>query len=700
MPSTEGDAAQFGAPDQGISWEHTAAYGFLHPGYAHCASLSAALDFWRAQSRPAVCLKGITNQPKSALGLVALNLDSEAALTAAWDRLSARSRELGLGPALLVQEQVRPGVELTLRGSQDSVFGPIVRLGRLELPGESPPRRPVRLAPITKAEANRMTQDVLGTVDSQLAELAMAASQLIADHPEVELLELDPVILTDAGPVVVDLRSSVAAPGTEATSGTGPGPVAGAELAIRRMVSPRSVALIGASTDVSKAGGRVLHYLQERGQTDGVHLVNSRTDQIGDLLTVSTVAGLPADVDVAVVATSAEAVAGILRECADQGIEAAIVFASGFKEAGREALEAEVRQVARSRGIRVCGVNSIGVVGERPLTFSRALDYAAPVAGSVSFVTQSGAMGGGLLVRSWAHLLGTARFFCVGNQTDLTIPDYLQFLAQDPVTRTVGLFVEGLESGRDFARAAQALTATGKGLVVLRTGVTEAGSLAARSHTGILAGRDQLYDQVIAESDAIRVTDLPELIAVCEALDWQPRARGRRLGIVATSGAACSLLADGALELGLEITPWSEATTAALAQLLPDFASVGNPIDTTATVLRDPALLGRTARCVVTSPDVDVILVSLSTILGDSASSVAEDLIRVVSEGSKPLVVTWSLPEVACESAFRLLREAHIPVFDSFALGLLAADALSRAGAAVPVRELSAGPELGVTRAC
>jgi acyl-CoA synthetase (NDP forming) len=627
-----------------------------------------------------LCLKGITSAHKSDLGLVALNLESEGDLTEAWGRLSAVAAELGLGPSLLLQEQLRPGRELILGGRRDPVFGPVVLLGWGGTLAEVLRQTRTRLAPLTSGETEEMTAEVLGAADPEVAQLVMATSRLLLDHEEIEELDLNPVILTQSGPVAADLRVILGAPGTESLTIPPEKADPPAELAIGRMVAPSSVALIGASTDIGKAGGRVLHYLKERGLADRVHLVNSRTSQIGDLPTVAAVAELPPGVEVAVIATSAEAVAGILGECADQGIGAAIVFASGFKEAGRESLEDEVRQIARSRGIRVCGVNSIGVVGELPLTFSRALDYPHSLAGSVSYVTQSGAMGGGLLVSSWAHRLGTARFFCVGNQTDLTIPDFLRFLARDPSTRTVGLFVEGVEDGRDFAQSASAVTAAGKGLVVLRSGVTEAGSLAARSHTGVLAGRDHLYDQVIAASGAVRVTDLTELVAVCEALDWQPPAKGRRLGIVATSGAACSLLADGALGQGMTLPPWSEETARAIHSVLPPFAVVANPIDTTATVLRDPAMLGRTLKCVANAPEVDVILVSLSTILGDSSLLVADDLIRAVGSGGKPMVVTWSLPEAVCQEAFDRLREARIPVFDSLSLGLLAVSSTNRLG--------------------
>ncbi|MGC2191306.1 MAG: acetate--CoA ligase family protein [Candidatus Dormiibacterota bacterium] len=680
QPSTEPNSNRSQPTPPAVGWQTLAEYGIAHPALAVCDTLAGALAFWRSHPARPLCLKGITSAHKSHLGLVALNLESEGDLTDAWGRLSAVAAELGLGHSLLLQEQLRPGRELILGGRRDPIFGPVVLLGLGGTLAEVLGQTRTRLAPLTAAQAEEITAEVLGRADPQVVQLVMATSRLLLDHEEVEELDLNPVILTQAGPVAADLRVILGAPGTESPTIPQGKAAPPAELAIGRMVAPSSMALIGASTDIGKAGGRVLHYLKEWGLADRVHLVNSRTSQIGDLPTVAAVAELPPGVEVAVIATSAEAVAGILVECADQGIGAAIVFASGFKEAGRESLEDEVRQIARSRGIRVCGVNSIGVVGELPLTFSRALNYPHSVAGSVSYVTQSGAMGGGLLVRSWAHRLGTARFFCVGNQTDLTIPDFLRFLAEDPSTRTVGLFVEGVEDGRDFAQSVAAVTAAGKGLVVLRSGVTEAGSLAARSHTGVLAGRDHLYDQVIAASGAVRVTELTELVAVCEALDWQPPARGRRLGIVATSGAACSLLADGALDHGMTLPPWSEETALAIHSVLPPFAAVANPIDTTATVLRDPALLGRTLKCVANAPEVDVILVSLSTILGDSSLLVADDLIRAVGRGSKPMVVTWSLPEAVCQEAFDRLREARIPVFDSLSLGLLAVRSLDRLG--------------------
>ena len=391
--TTELNARRSESPGSTVDWETLAAYGIAHPRFAICSALTAALEFWRSGRARTVCLKGITSGHKTGLGLVALNLESKGELTDAWARLAALSEELGLGPALLVQEQVRPGMELILGGRRDPVFGPAVMLGLGGTLTEALQKSRARLAPLTEAEAAEMAAEVTGASDPRVAQVVLATSRLLLDHEDIEEMDLNPVILTEEGPVAVDLRVIAAAPGTERKVRSPGEVVFGADLAIRRMLAPSAVALIGASTDLEKPGGRVLHYLRERGLTDRVHLVNPRIAQIGDRPTVAAVADLP-------------------------------------------------------------------------LTFTRALDYPLPLAGSVSYVTQSGALGGSLLIRSWAHRLGTARFVCVGNQTDLTIPDYLRFLAKDPITRTVGLFVEGLDDGRDFRQAARAVTAAGKGRCV------------------------------------------------------------------------------------------------------------------------------------------------------------------------------------------------------------------------------------------
>lgn len=681
------DPTPVGTRPPTIDWNTLTAYGIRHPRLALCARLDDALDFFRSGPPREVCLKSSSNLHKARVGLVALGLASEDSVRAAWERLSRQSATLGVMDPLLVQDQVPAGLEVIVGGRYDPVFGPTLLVGLGGTLAEVIDRSIVRLLPVDLAQADDMVRQLLSRAVPGLAELLCAAGELIAEHPGLAELDLNPVILTPEWPIAVDLRivpTSGNAPGHQPAART-VAAAAAATAAIQRIMAPRSVALIGPSANDEKPGGAALHYLVEYGAED-VHLVHSRRDSIGGIRTVREVRELPTGIDVAVIATPASTVAGTLRQCAERGIGSAIVFASGFQEAGREDMEAGVRQVAAEDGIRVCGVNSIGVIGNLPLTFSRAADYKTRVAGSVSYLTQSGALGGSLLLRSWSQGLGTARFACVGNQTDLSIADYLRYLAADQDTRTVGLFVEGVPDGRDFVAGLHAVRAAGKGLAVLRAGATLAGAAAARSHTGALAGTDELYESAFASAGAYRAADLPELVAACQALDWQPRAPGGRIGVIATSGGACSMLADGCQLRGLTLAIWGGATNDALRGILPSFASVGNPIETTGNILHNPHLLGQLVHFLASCPEADILLVAVSNLAVRAAAAVAEDIIAAGRFG-KPIVVCSTVPASLSPEIFQLLRSAQVPIFDSFALGLAAVTAL--AGAAAPTTDMS-----------
>jgi acyl-CoA synthetase (NDP forming) len=327
--------------------------------------------------------------------------------------------------------------------------------------------------------------------------------------------------------------------------------------------------------------------------------------------------------------------------------------------------------------VRVCGVNTNGLDGDVPLMFSQAWEM-KPVRGHVSYVTQSGALSGSLLIRSWQIGLGTARVISVGNQTDLEVSDYLQYLAEDPATGTVGVFLEGVPDGRRLAASFRSVTRNGKGLVVLRAGSSDVAAAAARSHTGALAGSPEIYRQVIQQSGGLLAGDLSELVAICQALDWQPRATGRRVAIISTSGGAGSLLADLVGALDLTVPQLEDGIVRELRAVLPAFASARNPLDTTAAITYAPELLGKMAEPVLQSKEVDLLLVAISTLTGAQAELIAQDLVRIGQRSSKPMVVGWSLPEATVQPAVDLLRQAKLPVFDSFALAASAAAALCR----------------------
>jgi acyl-CoA synthetase (NDP forming) len=253
--------------------------------------------------------------------------------------------------------------------------------------------------------------------------------------------------------------------------------------------------------------------------------------------------------------------------------------------------------------------------------------------------------------------------------------DYLAYLAEDDRTTTVGIFLEGIVDGRRFKKALAALRAKGKGVVVMRGGVSEVGKEAARSHTGALAGSAKIYQQVIAESGAASARDLPELVGICQGLEWLPKATGRRVGIVSTSGGACSMLADLATSYRLSVPELEDSIQARLRAALPPFAPTRNPVDTTGKVTTDPHLFGQCAEIVADSSNVDALLVAVTTLTGQSADAIAADVAHLRERTKKPIVLAWTLPESTVASPFRTLRTARIPVFDSFDLSMSALSA-------------------------
>jgi acyl-CoA synthetase (NDP forming) len=651
-----------------VTWEDLVEVGVAVPPYLVTTTLAEALTFCADMTGAHFCLKAVTQDHKARAGLVELHLATSAQLSDAWWRISARCVEHGIEPRLLVQLQVPAGLELIVGARRDPVFGAIVILGLGGRLAEHLDRSEIRFCPVGWTEALEMTKALLGETAPGVADIVVAASRIIEARAHLRELDLNPVILGSDRAVAVDLRFVAG----DAPTYKSARPFAHAE--IRRMISPHSVAVIGASNDPTKVGGRVLAYLVAHSPDLPTYPVNPRGGMTQGLPAVRSVEDLPMDIDVAVIAVDAMLVAGIIASCADRGITAAIVLSGGFSEAGNVEAEIQVREAAQRFGVRVCGVNTIGIVGDAPLTFTQAAGGEV-VNGGVSYVTQSGALGGSLLLRSWAVGLGTSRYICVGNQTDLAMDDYLAFLAEDAATTTVGIFLEGITDGRHLREALHALRAAGKGAVVMRGGTSDVGQVAAHSHTGALAGSGKIYQELIEESGAISAADLPELVAMCQGLEWLPASAGKRVGIVSTSGGACSVLADFAERHGLLVPELEKAVQGRLREVLPGFAPTRNPVDTTGQVTADPHLCGRVAEIVVSSERIDALLVAVTTLTGQSAESIALDVTELHAHTSKPMVVAWSLPESVVGSAFSILRKARIPVFDSFGLSVSALSA-------------------------
>ncbi len=668
-----------------IGWEHLAGAGIPLPEYIVTTDFDSAVAFRNdlaSRGVVRVCVKAHTNEHKAAHGLVQLDVTSDEELAAAWSNVMRRQEQIGLGGYLVIQEQIGAGLEFMVGGVRDSVFGPAVMFGVGGRLVEVIDRQVIRLCPVTEASAEAMVASVLGGValsdgvGRQLAAVITGVSALLSEHEDVQEIDLNPLIVSGDRVLAVDLRVRT---GTLPESDRSRGRAASAEAAIASILSPSSVAIIGVSSDPSKPARRALRYLRKYSPQTTVYGVNPKGGSVDGLELLTSPEQLPGGVATAVIATPRESVIASIESCAKAGIGSFVVFAGGYGEAGDCAAETSVIEAAHRLGVRICGVNTIGVVGDVPLTFTQAMEF-EPKRGDVSFVTQSGAIGGSLLLRAWTQGLGTARFVCVGNQTDLSVADYVRFLATDEATRVVGMFLEGVTDGLDFRQALQAFARSRKPLVVVRAGASDVGAAAARSHTGTLAGSARIYRAALEESGCILARDLAEMVAMCQALAWQPIANGNRVAVISTSGGACSLVADLLRDRNLAVPELEPAIQDRLREVLPYYAPTRNPLDTTGQIVQDPHLLFKMAVPVLESEAVDVLLVTVTTTVGDHAVAIAEDVARLSQDSAKPIVVGWTLTEQIVPEAYAILRAARVPVFDSFDLATAATEALVTKG--------------------
>ncbi|OYO24691.1 hypothetical protein CGZ93_03080 [Enemella dayhoffiae] len=361
----------------------------------------------------------------------------------------------------------------------------------------------------------------------------------------------------------------------------------------------------------------------------------------------NSVAELPGPVDVAVIALPAGWVAAAIAECGGAGIPVAVVYASGFGEVGAAGaqLERELAEAARAAGVRLVGPNCNGVIvacKRMPLTFMSGVDDPDLELRDhgAAFVTQSGAMGAFVLQQAQAAGFGLGTFVSTGNETDTGTPELIELLLDQPGTEVVLSYLEGIEDPPALAAAFDEASRREVPVVVMKVGRSAAGAAAAASHTGALAGADEVVDGFLSQHRAIRAHDLDELLDLGRIFCFAPALRGRRLSVVTLSGGAGVLVTDAAEEHGLRVPGWSADWRERMAAVLPSFASTGNPIDVTGALLGDTTLLARSLDVAISHPDTDAVLVVLGNMQTeeDEACAMIADAAR---RTDKPVVTVW-----------------------------------------------------------
>lgn len=444
------------------------------------------------------------------------------------------------------------------------------------------------------------------------------------------------------------------------------------------LLSPRSIAILGASSDFRKVNGRPLKYLLEKGYTGSIYPVNPKYSKLGALDCYPSVAALPEPVDLAIVAVPARSVAAALDDLGRNGAKAAIVFSSGFAETGPagRALERQVVAAARAAGLRLCGPNCLGLINafERVIaTFGQFADGDTPP-GPVGFVTQSGAFGTAIAALARQRALGLGYFVNTGNEGDVTFVQVMREVLADPRIRVGAGYIEGLREGVGLIELADAALASGKPLVLAKVGRSKAGVRAAASHTGALAGVDAVFDGVIRQHGIVRARNEEHMLDMVEAFACCALPQDNGLAIITQSGGAGVLMADRAEELELAVPMLGKATRQALQQVIPEFGACDNPVDITGQFVAEPGLLRESVRIVLSDPQVHIGIVWLQLMDAyvDSLVTIFEEL---KSRVSKPFIVCWV---AAPEKALRELRARGIAVLRGAEPAVDAAAALIR----------------------
>jgi acetate---CoA ligase (ADP-forming) len=352
---------------------------------------------------------------------------------------------------------------------------------------------------------------------------------------------------------------------------------------LREFFAPRSIAVVGAS-DTSGwarfvfAGSRSVGFA---GPLIPVHPVHQT---VLGRPAVRSLRDLAEPVDLAFIMVPTHAVETVLDDAAAAGVRNTVVLAAGYRELGAEGRALEDRMIARAaaHGITVLGPNCLGFVNAHAAAAPFALTVPPSLrAGPVGIALQSGALGGVVLAFAHAHAIGVSTLATMGNEAMIAATDVLDYLVEDEATRVICMFLEQITDPGRFAEAAGRADRAGKPIVVLKVGASQAGSQAALAHTGAVAGDDAVVGAVLRQLNVIRVTSIEELLCTGALLGYQRWPRGRRMGVVTTSGGACDLIADRAAAEGIEIPEFAAETAAAITPLLPPFAAVRNPIDVT-----------------------------------------------------------------------------------------------------------------------
>lgn len=647
---------------------------------------------------------------KTEAGLVRTDIRTECELSRALTSLTiARG---GRDGPFIVERMISGQRELSAGMFRDPQFGPVIMLGLGGVLAEALGDVVFALAPLDPDEAAELADHLgsrailaefrgMAAVDrTALVQVTLALSRLALEHPQVAEVDINPLILPDrpstpghegthkpniVHPVAVDALVVVDEPTEEVSSSEATAlPIHLTPDHWRTLFSPRSVLVVGASSNPAKWGGSLLVNLMRAGFPGTIYPVNPRAGSLFGLTAYPSIAAVPGKVDLALAAVPAAQLPSVIERCAAKGAKALVAVTAGFAEHSPEGAELErrVAETATAREVLLLGPNTVGVLS----THSRLIGLGAAALdierGSIGLMSQSGNVAIALMLLAHEARLGIGKFVGLGNEALVTSAEVLDYFAGDPDTTLVLGYIEGIKRGPAFLRAAKQTTAR-KPVVLLRGGTSDAGGRAAASHTGALAGSDRVFACAARQCGLIVATDQDEFIDTALALSSTPLPTGRRVAVVASGGGWGVICVDELVRQGLEPADLPPGLVTELEGVLPTLWSRRNPLDLVATI--EQAAVAFTIERLLDSDAIDAIIMlgvlsmpfMLARVCAEAGEEGGETYRRLKTEEQGladmpgPLMKRYGKPVLAVEFSgtarpvAKLSGDPVLPVFPS-----------------------------------
>ena len=426
--------------------------------------------------------------------------------------------------------------------------------------------------------------------------------------------------------------------------------------------TPKAIAVIGASNDPLKLGYEVFKNL--RSYKDGkVYPVNVKDEVVQGIKAYKNIREIPDEVELAVIVVPKRFVKQTVIDCGEKGVKGIILITAGFGEVGEEGKreERELVEIAHNYGMRIVGPNCVGIMNTHNSMNATFVMNAKK--GDIAFISQSGALGAGILYKTIKEGIGFSKFVSIGNMADLDFADLMEALADDEQSKAIALYIEGLKDGRRFMRVAKEVSRK-KPVIVLKAGKSESGARAASSHTGSLAGSWRIYEAAFKQSGVLVAETIDDMLSMARAFT-QPLPRGKRVAIMTNAGGPGVLTADAIDRYGLKLANLEEKTIEELRSFLPPMAAVKNPVDMIASARGEDYY--RTAKLLLSDPNVDMLIAIcvVPTFAGMTQTEHAEGVIKAMKEvnNGKPVLGLFMAGYVS-EPAKEVLEKNGIPSYE------------------------------------